>query len=222
MQKLPFYMKRLRLWAVAFWQWIAKGKTVFIFILVTLTTLFLGIFVWRTEFSIRTAGYALQLFGMIIAIRSLLKIPTHFHQPTFFSLFVDWLKQFPSWNKGQTISTDETFRNQNEFYPGRVEAWQPDRPDQSPEDRIDTIVKNLDWIRLELGKLQNRQANLSESHELHKKQVSEEIISTKHEVNSFLESLHTSDLLPALVGLVWLTVGITLSTFSPDLCKWLE
>lgn len=214
-------MTRIAGYAVEIWQWIAKGEIVFCFVLVILAALS-WVFVLQTEPAIRWAGYVLQLFGMALAIQGLLNIWKYFRQPKLRTIFIRWLKQFPSWNKGQTISADEMFRNQNEFYPGRVEAWRPDKPDQSPEDRIDAIVKNLDWVRIELGKLQIVQSNLSESHESHKKQVSEEIKVTKDEVNSKLESSQTSDLLPSLVGLVWLTVGITLSTFSPDLCKWLE
>lgn len=52
------------------------------------------------------------------------------------------------------------------------------------------------------------------------KNTAECVKRTEEEVHSNLESLYTSDLLPALVGLVWLTVGITMSTLSTELSRW--
>lgn len=36
-------------------------------------------------------------------------------------------------------------------------------------------------------------------------------------IQSNLESLHTTNLFMSLVGLVWITTGITMTTFAPEL-----
>lgn len=40
-------------------------------------------------------------------------------------------------------------------------------------------------------------------------------------IRAELESLHAGDLIKPILGLVWLTKGITISTMSPELYKWL-
>ena len=44
----------------------------------------------------------------------------------------------------------------------------------------------------------------------------------ENEIHSELELLHTGDLIPAVVVLVWLIVGITMSTMAPELYQWLK
>jgi len=41
-------------------------------------------------------------------------------------------------------------------------------------------------------------------------------------IRSDLESLHTDDILLALIGFVWIIFGSFFSTFSLDLFKWLK
>ncbi len=60
-----------------------------------------------------------------------------------------------------------------------------------------------------------RQDELRDSHEDHKRQVAAAQNNMKEKIRSDLESLHMSDLMKSLVGLIWLTVGITMSTLAP-------
>ena len=63
---------------------------------------------------------------------------------------------------------------------------------------------------------------LKQSHEEHKKKVAEQAKKIENEIHSELELLHTGDLITSVVGLVWLTVGITMSTMAPEIYQWLK
>ena len=189
-------------------------------ILVVLAATLFGFVTWYGEVSIRVAGYSLQLFGMIFAIRGLLGIREHFGQPLLRQLVFQWVKRFPRWNRNVVIGVGAGHLAMVGMK-ARAEVWTPDNPEKSIEQRIEAIIKNLDRVREEQRAHAHSIDQLKDSHEEHKKQVAEEQNNMKETFRTDLESLHTSDLITSLVGLVWLTVGITMSTLAPELSKWL-
>lgn len=189
-------------------------------ILVILAAVLFGFITWHSEESIRISGYVLQLSGMAFAIRGLLGIREHFGQPLLRQLFLQWLRRFPEWKRNVSISAEGSMLSISGMK-GRLEVWIPDDPEKSIEQRIEGLVKNLDRIHDKLIEHDHAIDHIRDSHEEHKKQVAEEQVKMRKKIQSDLESLHTSDLITSLVGLVWLTVGITMSTLAPEFFKWL-
>ncbi len=213
-------INRLWKWSVELWRWIAKGKIIFICLLVIVTTVVLGFFTWHSEVSIRLAGYVLQLIGMIFAIRGLLSIRSFFGQPLLKDLVFNWLKQFPKGKKEVFIETGAF--NLSIGIKSSADVWTPDNASQTIEQRIEGIVENLERIRNRQREHANSIDDLNDSYKKHKMMVAEEAKNMKEEIRSDLESLHTSDLITSLVGLIWLTAGITMSTIAPELHQWLH
>jgi hypothetical protein len=189
---------------------------VFVFLLVVATAVILGFVTWHSEVSIRSAGYALQLIGMIFAISGLLGIRTHFRQPLLRELLFSWFKRFPKWKRSVVISAG-TVHATSAGMRARVEVWTPDDPSQPIEKRIENICKNLERIREEQREHAKLIDEVRDSHKEHKKKITEDSKKMVEEIRSDLEALHTSDLLNSLVGLLWLTIGITMSTMAPEL-----
>lgn len=202
------------------WRWLAEAKLVFMGAFVVLAATLLGFVTWHSEESIRLAGYALQLIGMIFAIRGLLGVREHFGQPLLRQLVFKWVKRFPRWKRNVVIAAGACFSTMAGMK-AQAEVWTPDDPEKPIEQRIDGILRNLDRIREEQRGHALSIDELKDSHEEHKKQVTEEQNNMKEKIRSDLESLHTSDLITSLVGLLWLTVGITISTLAPELSRWL-
>lgn len=214
-------IRRLRQWTFEIWIWLVGAKIVFLCLSVIAAAIYLGIFIWRSEVSIRSAGYGLQLFGMIFAIRGLLKIRVHFGQILLRQHFIEWIKKFPKWKKGTVIGAGAA----NLTIVGMKahgEVWSPDDPNETVEKRIEKILTNLE--RLKNGQREHAKLidQLKSSHDEYKKKVAEQNERMREEMNTNLEKLHTSDLMTALTGLVWLTVGITMSTLAPELNQWLH
>ncbi len=211
---------KLRGWGLAFWRWLTEGRAVFLCLFVIVAAVSLSFSTWCSESSIKWAGYVLQLLGMAFAIRGLLKVRSHFGQPLLRSLFIDWLKRFPRWNPDIGIGVGAVdfplFATR-----ARGEVWSPDDPNVPIEQRVEAIVRNLERIRQEQHEHADGIEGLRDGLERHKKTVEEQAEKLKKDIHLDLESLHTSDLITALVGLVWLVVGITMSTLAPEIHQWL-
>jgi hypothetical protein len=214
-------IQRLRLWVLEIWRWLAEGEIVFMCLLVIASAIALVFCTWRSEVSIRLAGYVLQLIGMIFAIRGLLSIRTHFGQTLLRKIFLNWLKRFPKWKRNVVLELNSANIASAGMKSG-AEVWTPDNSEQSVEKRIEGIVKNLERIRTVQHEHTNSIDELKQSHEEHKKKVAEQAKKIENEIHSELELLHTGDLITSVVGLVWLTVGITMSTMTPEIYQWLK
>ena len=213
-------IKRLWQWIVRLQLWLAEAKVIFLCFLVILAAIFLGFVTWSSETSIRSAGYGLQIIGMIFAIRGLLSIRTHFDQPLLRTIFIYWLKRFPKWKQNVVIGVGAA-EMKSMVGKARAEVWTPDNPEHPVEQRVEALVENLERVRKEQREHTECIDKLQDSHEKHKKEVAEQSKKIEEDIRSDLESLHTNDIVVSLVGLVWLTVGISLSTMAPELYLWL-
>jgi len=199
----------------------AEARLVLMGIFVLLAAILIGFVTWHSEESIRIAGYGLQLIGMIFAIRGLLGIREHFGQPLLRGLFIKWIKRFPRWKRKGFTADGNGLVAPVASMAGRMEGWTPDDPEKLIEQRIEGIIRNQIIIQNRLRKHAISLDELKDSHEKHKNKVAEEQKNMKKQIQSNLESLHTNNLLTSLIGLLWLTVGITMSTLAPELSKWL-
>ena len=212
-------LRQLFKWFAAFWQWLAEGRIPIMCVLVLAAA---GIWVFNTWFSETTifwTGIVLQLCGMVFAINGLLRIRTHFRQVPLKKLFVKWLKHFPKWNRARVVGATGVSMSAA-VGKAHVSIWINDDPTQPIEERITGIVSNLERIRATQDSHTIRIDNLGDSHEAHKKHVAVESEKMKREIHSDLEALHTSDLSTSIVGLVWITAGITMSAMASELTKW--
>lgn len=215
-------INQLSRWITDFWRWLAEGKIVLMCILVLIAVATLGIVTWHSETSIRVAGYVLQFIGMIFAIRGLLGVRAYFGQPLLRQLFLDWLKRFPKWKRDAVIGSSRVVMVGHGSLIVRGGVWSPDNPDQPIEKRIEGILNNLEQIRKAQRAHDGAIEELRDRHEEHKKNVKQENKNMEKKIRSDLEYLHTSDIITSLVGLIWLTVGISMSTMALELSKWIQ
>ena len=208
-------IKRLFAWLKRFWNWLGEGKAVFIGLLVLVPVLFYPD-TWRSEDSIRIAGYLLQIAGMILAIIGLLNIRKHFGLEPLWQVLVDWLKRFPKWRRDLGIVAEKGEVDLVGFN-SHFDAWAPDMPEQPIEKRIEEIVNNLEQLRAGQREHHSLLVTMRSNLEKHKIIVAEENEKTKMEIQEDLETLHTGGIITALAGLVWLTVGISMSTMDEEL-----
>lgn len=213
-------LTRLLRWIKDFWRWLAEGKIIIMCILILVAVYLWVAVIYQSKDSIVYAGYVLQLIGMMFAIEGLLNIRKYFGQPPLTDLFVQWVKRFPKWNRNYVI-TLEPFRNKSTFGTIRPTGWWPDSDEKSIEERIEVIVKNLEIIRQEQSAHFWEVDRLKQSHEEHIKNVVDQHKKITADMYSEREAFHTGDLMTSLVGLGWITVGMTISSLAPEIYQWL-
>lgn len=216
----PMNLKNAKRWVMDIFYWIAEGKAVVMGLLSVVAAFLLGFYTWSTEDSIRIVGYFLQLIGMLLAIGGLLEIREYFELPTLSSLFVDWIKRFPKWRK-TIISNLNIVEESNDAVAIFASKWSPDDPKEPLENRIHRILQNIEQMRdiqvkhsLTLADLDREQTTLI-------KKITVENVKLKEEFQFDLRSLHTSGFLDSLIGLILLSIGMTLSTLAPELYELL-
>lgn len=190
-------------------------------LLVIAAAVSLGFVTWQSESSIRISGYILQFAGMIFAIRGLLGIREYFEQPLLWTLLVNWFKRSPKWKRNVVVCVGAA-QEVNRLGKVRAESWSPDNPENPIEQRVSNIINNLERIRDEQRHYFDLIDKLNDSHEEHQKNTIKQTKKLEADIRADQESLHTNDLIPSLVGLVWLLVGISMSTMAPELYEWLN
>ena len=200
----------------ALWSWLIECKVAIACLLVVYLAIHLGFVTWNSEASIRISGLGLQIIGMTFAIRGLLAIREHFGQPLLRDISIEWLKRFPLRNRIVNIHGNALIATSASLK-GYAEAWTPDKPDKNVEDRISDIVRNLDSLRAVQRNDHKAIDELKNDHKNYKKVIDEQTDQLESNIKSDLETLHTSDITTSLVGLIWITVGITFSTVAPEL-----
>ncbi len=187
-------------------------------VLIVVAAVLLGMYAWCSEFSIRFAGYGLQVIGMGFAIWGLLKVREHFRQPLLRHLFVRWLRRFPTWYGIVQLHCGIT-QNVRAVDEVKADVWRKDNPEDALETRLEGVLINLERIRKEQGSHSTSIDRLKKNIEEHKKKVAEDNKNMEEKIKLDREVLHTGDLLPALVGLTLITIGITMSTLAPELYR---
>jgi hypothetical protein len=103
-----------------------------------------------------------------------------------------------------------------------VEVLKPDNPNQPLEARIAAIEKDMYKIKQEI----RDQANAINKQENSLKHLKSDMVrqgdSLKKDVRADMEQAHTSNFMPALVGLVLVAFGTSISTLAPEIYYFLS
>jgi len=211
---------KLQKWGTCFLSWMLEGKVGIMCILVLIAVFSLSLGAWCTEASIRWAGFVLQLLGMCFAIKGVLDIRKHFKQEPLRMLFFEWLKRFPKWNenKVETVGIVNAVEATDSI---KVEIWTDDNPHDPIEKRIESIIRNQNRLKDQQNESLQAIDSLKSSHEAHKNYVLKQQEQMKENGRVELESIHINGIILSLVGLTWITIGIAMSTISPELTQWI-
>lgn len=212
-------LKRLKGWSKEIFLWLSKAQQAILCTLFILLACLYSFYAYPGEQSIRISGYVLQVVGMVFTIRGLLRIRKHFGQPKLTSLSIEWLKRFPKW-KREPISLEVADGvTVTAGLDARLEVWAPDKKEDTLEKRIDGIVRNQESLKIELRAASHEIKELRKNQKKHNIAQEKALDKMENQLRSDLESLHTDDIVISLVGLIWLVVGISMSTLSVELSK---
>lgn len=212
-------LKRLQCYMKEMINWLLEARLALLFGSILLLAGLISFYTWPTEQSIRITGYALQLLGMVFAIRGVMIIREYFGHPTIKSMLISWLKRIPKWRKrGKFISSSVSTSINVKV--GNLESWSRDKPEETLEKRLEAVLEKLDILRMTQENHSDEISKIKIEHKNYYETQKNEIITVKNELNIKLEKIHTDDILVSLIGLIWLTVGLTLSTLSFEILQF--
>jgi hypothetical protein len=212
-------INRLKTWLYEVWNWLKETTIWFMCCLVLFDSYLFGFHVWNSEMSVRVSGFVLQILGMIFAIHGLLKIRTHFGQSPYMKLFLAWMNRFPKWNRGTVINIKGALTS-TAGCKANIDIWTLDDPGDRIELRIKGIIHNLNHLKKAQRINEEGIDTLHDELKEYKVETDQKQKEMKQQIHSDLESLHTDDISISLIGLIWLTVGISMSTMSQEIYKF--
>lgn len=171
-----------------------------------------------TEPKIRISGLVLQLCGIGTVVWGLRQTRKLFGRQGFFEHLVEWLKRFPKYEP-RSVSFEGNISLPKIQLTGRAHLWQGAGPEAPIEKRLAVVEANLLALDQRLVQVDHRldaEARNIKS-ELHQERVLRE--KEDDETKRKIELSQTGGLSISVMGLVWLLLGVALSTASTEIAK---
>ena len=216
-------IKSLLHWLVRLcgWLWRPFPRGIYCVLLPIVAVALVVMCLSAAEPAIRSAGLVLQILGIGSVIVGIEKTREMFKHPTLGSIARKWLAVRPRLGPATITATMDAAVLT--ALGARARAYVSSDPPAgaSTNDRLDSLERNVGLIHSrissvqdEMDALERKQAD-SLQHEQQARTLADDQLSDK------LSGLATGGFSISLAGAVWLFVGVTMSTLSPELSRWL-
>ncbi len=173
-----------------------------------------------TEQEVRFTGLLLQILGIGTVAWGIRETRALFGRPTLFAQFRAWLRRFPVYG-GRVVSASASITMPRISVNARGHAGASAGPDASADARIEALEKNVRLLNERIDHTQNEMDQKFRSHADFLKQ--EERTRALHDqaIREKLEATETGGLHISAMGVLWLFIGVTLSTAATEIAKCL-
>lgn len=213
-------MKLFTTWAQALFRWLAEVKYFLIAIGVTIVALRLTIRPGTTEPFVRLTGLVLQLLGVATVIWGISETRAMFGLSSTAVAVRSWLKRFPDIKREAIIANGNcrppkstvSLEGYTMDYAGR---------DASIETRVEVLEKNLIHTNQRIDRTKSEFGNEVRNSKLALQSERLERTTEDQKIHAKLIATNTGGVHISVIGALWLFVGVTLSTASQEIFKWL-
>ena len=173
-----------------------------------------------SEPAIRITGLTLQLFGIYTVAWGIIETRKLFDRPSIFMHIRTWLDRRPIFG-GRVIVADMSARLGGFGVIARGSISAGVGPNATVEERMRALETNIDLLGERISHVETEMDNKFRAHAqtLMEEQLAraskDEIITAK------LEATETGGLHISAMGVLWLFVGVIMSTASQEIAKWL-
>lgn len=187
------------------------------FLLVMLDVYLWGFLLVGTELSIKLSGLLLQVVGMVFAIKGVIAARNYLKEDSICDLVKEWLKKAPKWRRaGSIYNTSINLSTSAATAFGTGSVWSGDDEEADTSTRIKNIVNNMANMRVDVARTKEQIYWLKIQHKAQLEKIDAAEKSATEKIKKDLDQLHAKDWAASLIGLVWILIGIVLSTI-PDL-----
>jgi len=175
--------------------------------------LLFGFYTFRSEVAIRSAGLGLEVLGLFVAISGIIETRAFFGLPSLQALFLRWLSERPRWRRNIVLAAGAGASGLAEAS-ARGYVWTPIRAEDSLERKVEVLIQNVDLLKDDLQSTHKEIDDLSRKHAEALKGEARAREQAATDIKNQLQAALTNGLLVSLIGLVWLLVGMIMSTMS--------
>jgi len=208
--------RRIRNLVFAYIKWFLGPRLFWLCTLVIGNALLFGFYAFRTEVAVRSAGLGLEMLGLFVALGGIIETRTFFGLPSLPALFQHWLSERPRWRRNIVMGAmagSVGFAGMS----GHGYEWTPVRPEDSLEKKVESLIQNVERLKDDLQNTHKEFDDLSRKHAEALKGEAAAREKAATDIKNQLQGALTNGLLVSLIGLVWLIVGIIMSTMSLEL-----
>ena len=202
-------------------RWLAAASLLWLLLAVLAAALFGAFWPAPSERSVRVAGWVLELCGLFTVAWGLRETRRHFDRPSLPSIALEWWNRRPRIRS--TVVTGSALVSLGAATASvRGYGWHETSANSTVEDRVLALEANVkdinERVNTALHELDQEVRARSEDMKLERSKRETAI----EEVHRKLETAETGGLHISVVGVVWLAVGLTMSTIPVELIALLK
>lgn len=213
-------MKNFTLWIKGILRWFISPHLLWITIVVLAAAIVQVLYICNSEASFRITGLILQILGIGTVAYGIRDTRKMFGHPSFLSLLRDWFMRFPKFG-GQIRSFAANIKATSMTSNARGHVW-INPIDASNEERIKALEANLEAVNLRLCQTQNQIDQCDR--EIKRSFKKEYDIRTKanRQILQKLEAAETGGIYISAMGVLWLFVGVIMSSIPTELSQLIK
>lgn len=212
--------RTLYLWVRALCFWLAEPRHFWLATVVVVLALLFALRRGVTEPEVRYAGLLLQILGVGTVALGIRETRALFSLPTLAGWFRDWLSRRPLYG-GRVVFGSANITGGGASMTGRGYG-SVSAADASVEARIEALERNVKLINERIDHTQKEVDEKFRNHADLLKQEEQARAKEDQAIREKLAAAQTGGLNISAMGAFWIFVGITLSTASPEITKYLN
>ncbi|WP_319522362.1 hypothetical protein [uncultured Desulfosarcina sp.] len=213
-------MRKFIIWIKNIFYWFTKPYLFWITIVVLAASVVQVLYISNSEASFRITGLVLQILGIGTVAYGIHDTRKMFGHPSFLSLTKDWLKRFPKFG-GHVRMFASNIQATSMVGNVRGYVWM-NAKDDSNEERIKAIEINLESVNKRLCESQNQIGQCEREIEQGIKKEQDVRTKADRDILDKIEAIETGGLHISAMGVVWLFVGVIMSSIPAELSKLIK
>ena len=213
-------MKKTLLWIKAIWAWFKRANNLWRAVSVAVMAI-IYTYLHTDEASIRITGLVLQILGIATVAWGIKETRELFGQPSLLEAGAMWLKSFPPF--GGRVISGSGHAVLGSIASGRSGySLAPIDPNSSIDERLAAIEINLNFIH---QRITHTQSNLEQKATAISETIKTETAIREQEIektHSKIEAASTGGLYISATGVLWLFIGVIMSTVPNELIRLLS
>lgn len=215
-------MERIVAWLNALFHWFFKElRLELIALSVVCIAVFIAFCTGASEPKIRLTGLILQWLGLLTVVDGIQKTRKLFGCPSLLQLLREKVARFPRWRRDAFVHVG-TGAMIASCGSATAHVWSNIDPAAPIEERVNALTRNVERMNERIIHIQKENDAELRKHTESLRQEQESRKEGDDQLNMRLEAAETGGLHISFIGVIWIFLGLILSTVSPEIAQWMR